>query len=99
MSPWDPRLQHGGPPCALAVHAIEAAFPRPDMRAARLVVDFLGPIPLAELTVQTEIVRSGKRIELARAVLSSAGRAVARAEVWRIAVGKRIDVPAAVLER
>ncbi len=99
MSPWDPRLQHGGPPCALAVHALEDAFPRPDMRIARLVVDFLGPIPLDVLTVQVDVVRSGKRIELARAVLASGGRAVVTAQAWRIAVREPIDVPQAVLRR
>ena len=47
MSPWDERLQHGGPPTALLARAITDAHPRDDMRIARVASEFLGPIPIA----------------------------------------------------
>jgi hypothetical protein len=86
-SPWDRRLQHGSPPSTLLVHAIERAHPRPEMRVARVNVEFLGPIPRDVLSVQTALVRPGRRIEMLEATLSDArDRAVATARVWRIAV-------------
>ncbi len=86
-SPWDRRLQHGSPPTTLLVHAIERVHPRPDVRVARVNVEFLGPIPLDELVVRTSLVRPGKRIEMLEATLENRdGRAVAIARVWRIAV-------------
>ena len=99
MSPWSPALQHGGPPCALAIHALERAYPRPDMRIARLVVDFLGGVPLGDMTVRTEILRPGKRIELSRTVLSCTGRDVVATQAWRIALRGDVPVPPTVAQR
>jgi len=87
-SPWDRRLQHGSPPTALLAYAAERAFPRPDVRVARVNVEFLGPIPRDVVTVTATVARPGKRIELLEAVLASErdGRDIATARIWRIAV-------------
>ena len=86
-SPWDRRLQHGSPPTTLLVHALERAYPRHDVRVARVNAEFLGPIPRDVLRVRTALVRPGKRIEMLESTLENAdGRAVAIARVWRIAV-------------
>jgi hypothetical protein len=85
VGPWDPGLQHGSPPAALLARAIEHAHPRPDLRIARIAYDFLGPVPAGELTIDTEIVRAGARIERSRARLLVGGRAAMEASVWRIA--------------
>src|SRR6185312_12277510 len=69
----------------LLVRAIEKAYPRDDARVARVSFDFLGPVPVADLTVETEQVRPGARVELARARLSAAGRTAMVASAWRIA--------------
>jgi hypothetical protein len=87
VGPWDPRLAHGSPPAALLAHAIEAAHPRPDLRIARIAYDFHGVVPASEVTIATEIVRPGARIELARAILSAGGRVAMEARAWRISVG------------
>ena len=76
--PWDPRMQHGGAPAALTVRAIEALAP--EMQLARLTVDFLGAVPLEPLTVEAEIWRPGRRMQLARASVAVAGgREICRA--------------------
>jgi hypothetical protein len=98
-SPWDDRLQHGGPPSALALHALGRAHPRPNMRVAQVVVNFLGVIPRSEMTADVTIERPGRRVELARIVLSARERPVVSAAVWRIAMRSDVAVPAAVLER
>src|SRR5258708_30257832 len=85
VGPWAPRLSHGSPPAALLVRAIEHARPRPDARVGRVSLDFHSPVPVAEVTVTTEMVRPGSRIELARARLSAGGKTAMEASAWRIA--------------
>jgi len=36
--PWDPRLQHGGPPAALLGRALEMRRTSPDARVASIVL-------------------------------------------------------------
>jgi hypothetical protein len=84
--PWDPKLQHGSPPAALLLRAIEKANPRDDARVARITFDFFGPVPVAEVSVVTEQVRPGARIELSRARLSAGGKTAMEASAWRIAL-------------
>ena len=85
MSPWDQAAQHGGPPTALLAACLDDAFGRPAMRVARISVDFLGPVPRAEVRVQTSLLRPGKRTQLSEATLWAGDRAVAVARVWHLA--------------
>ena len=87
VGPWDPNLQHGGPPAALLARAMLRAAARDDVRIAQFSLDFLGPVALGPMTVRAEVLRPGKRIELVTATASVAGRAALRASAWRIAVG------------
>jgi hypothetical protein len=82
--PWDERFQHGGPPSALLGRAIEQTEPREDVLVARLTVEILGPIPVGEVSLSSRVVRPGRSVELVEAVLSAAGRDVARATAWRV---------------
>lgn len=84
-SPWGPAQQHGGPPSALLARAIEGCGPRPEMAITRIAIDFLGPIPQGRVTVTTEVLRPGKRVELVEARLAVDGRVAAAARAWRIA--------------
>lgn len=106
-SPWDTKAQHGGPPCALIGHVIRENHPEPGFRIARLTVEFLGTIPRGDVTVQTEVIRDGRRIRLIEATMTSGGRKVALARAWQIATGsddllagaefmgaKEIEIPA-----
>ena len=84
--PWDPGLQHGGPPAALLGTVLEATAPRAGSRIGHFTLDFLGPVPLAPLQVSAEVVRPGRKIELLSATASVSGRPVLRATAWRLAV-------------
>jgi hypothetical protein len=95
VGPWDARLSHGSPPATLLLRAIEKAFPRDDVRVGRIALDFFGPVPVAELTVATEMVRPGSRVELSRGRLSANGKTAMEASVWRIAT-QPSRVPAVV---
>jgi Thioesterase-like superfamily len=85
MSPWDHASQHGGPPTALLAACLDDEFGRPAMRVARISMDFLGPVPRAEVRVQTSLLRPGKRTQLSEATLWAGDRPVAVARVWHLA--------------
>ena len=78
-SPWDPQQQHGGGPAALMARAIERLDKPAPMLLARLTIDFFGPVPLAPLEVEARIVRPGRRLQIAEAMLGSNGSTICRA--------------------
>lgn len=95
--PWDPRLQHAGPPSALLARAIEQHAGAWPGHIVRISVDILGPVPVAEVAVTTQVLRSGRSVELVQAELHSAGeaggdRVAARATAWRV-VDAKLDLP------
>ncbi|EIE99368.1 thioesterase family protein [Saccharomonospora glauca] len=90
--PWTPDAQHFGPPSALLVRALEALPQDGERRLARVTVEILGPAPLSELTVSSEVVRPGRSVELLSASLAANDRVVARASAWRLAVTDTTDV-------
>lgn len=82
--PWDAGAQHAGPPSALLGRAVERCAPRDDLVVARATVEILGPVPVAAVSVRAQVVRPGRSVELVEAVLSAAGRDVARMSAWRV---------------
>lgn len=91
--PWDARSQHGGPPSALLGRALERLAPRDDVVIARVTVELLGAVPVGELELRSRMVRPGRSVELAEAVLSAGGRDVARASAWRVRRTEGAAVP------
>jgi hypothetical protein len=95
--PWDANAQHAGPPSALLGYAIEhRAGARADMRLTRISFTITRPVPIATLEVRTEVVHSGRGIEIIAATLAAvddgvAGRVLMRAEAVLIRIA-----PAAV---
>jgi hypothetical protein len=84
IGPWSDDAQHGGPPSALAARALERHEPDDRQRLARVAVDILRPIPVGKLSVRTRMVRPGRRIALAEAVMEADGQEVLHARGWRI---------------
>ena len=66
--PWSPTHQHGGPPTALCARALERAAGEGTL-TMRLTFDFFRPIPITALSVKTEVVRAGRKVQRLRAVL------------------------------
>ncbi len=91
--PWDPQHQHGGPPSALLGRALERCAPRDDTLVARVTVELLGPVPVAELALRVRVARPGRSVELVEAALSAGGRDVARASAWRVLRTSAAAVP------
>lgn len=90
-STWTAAIQHGAPPSALLVRALERCEHRDDTRLSRVLIDLLGPVPAeGDMWVRARKERSGKQIELVSAELLAPGpdgtpRPVARASGWRLA--------------
>jgi hypothetical protein len=78
--PWDPGALHGGAPAALFVHAFEGCLEGAELQLARLTCEFVRPVPLAPLSVRTEVLRPGRRVTLLEAQIEDEhGVQVARA--------------------
>nr|MDT0667224.1 thioesterase family protein [Micromonospora sp. DSM 115978] len=85
--------QHGGPPSGLLALGVERCEPREDMTVARFTCELLGPVPVGEVDLRARVVRPGRSVELVEAVLSAAGRDVARASAWRVRRADADPVP------
>ena len=87
--PWNPDLQHGGPPCALVVRAAErlAAAERNDLIAYRLAAEFVGPVPVAEVSTEARIVRAARSGMLVDIRLAADGRDCLHGRVWLVRRG------------
>jgi hypothetical protein len=87
IGPWDPGLQHAGPPAALLAREATRAGSIDGGQTVRLAYDILGPVPVGPVRVRADVVRPGRRIELVEAVLSGADdRPLMRLTAWRMRV-------------
>jgi hypothetical protein len=87
--PWDPALQHGGPPSALLTRAIEQQPGTWPFTTVRVATEILGPVPVGEVHVSSTVARSGRSVELIEAEIAAGGRTAVKARAWRI---RRNDV-------
>lgn len=82
--PWAADALHGGAPSAALARAFERLKAPGPMLLARLTVEFLAPVPLAPLELRAEVVRPGRRLQLAEATIVADGREVCRARGVRL---------------
>jgi len=76
--PWTRDALHGGPSAALLAAAAQTALGG-GMFPSRLTVELLRPVPVAPLTVQTEVTRPGRKVRLVVVRLRTAETVVAAA--------------------
>jgi Thioesterase-like superfamily len=93
--PWDPGLQHAGPPAALLGRAVERLGDRGDLQVARVTFEVVRPLPIAELRVATRLLRGGRSVELVEATLLAGEAEVMRATALRVRTAD-LDLPAAL---
>jgi hypothetical protein len=96
--PWDPGMQHGSPPAALVVWAAERIATPVPMRVARVTVDLMRPVPVAPLTIESEVVREGRKIQLCAVRLLANGVVVVGATVLKIKLQADELPPEAAIE-
>ncbi|MEQ8347673.1 MAG: thioesterase family protein [Sneathiellaceae bacterium] len=82
--PWNPEMQHGGPPAAMMAWAAERLPAAAPMRVARLNIDLLRPVPLKPLKLASTVVREGRKIQVSLHSLSHDGKEVVRATALKI---------------
>jgi Acyl-CoA thioesterase C-terminal domain/Acyl-CoA thioesterase N-terminal domain len=89
--PWDVGAQHGGPPAALLVRAFEQLEGADALMLARLTFEFVRPVPLAELIVDAQIAKPGRRVQLLEgSIQTDDGTEVVRARALRV---QQADLP------
>ncbi len=88
--PWDPGLQHGGPPSALLAREFEALAG--DKRVIRLTVEMIRPIPIAPLSLTARVTRAGRKSAWLAGSLTCGDREVARATATAIRTTS-LDLP------
>ena len=64
---WYAEGQHGGPLAALIVSRIEKVPTLTEMEIARVTIEIFRVIPLSPLTIDTEVIREGKRVQTVQA--------------------------------
>lgn len=79
--PWDVRSQHAGPPSALVAGRMQAAV---DLPFARVTVEILRPVPVAELTVEVAVDRPGRAVTMVSGTVSDAAGPCVIARAWGI---------------
>jgi hypothetical protein len=83
--PWDAEAQHGGAPAALLMRAFERLPAEEGLQIARVTYELLRPVPLGELSVQAEVARRGRRVQLLEGVLRTLdGTEVVRARALQV---------------
>lgn len=83
--PWSPDAQHGSPIAALLVHCMERADAVAPLPVARVTIELLRPVPVAELVVHARVRRPGRLVRLLEAEALHEGTQVALGTAWVIA--------------
>ena len=88
VGPWSPAHQHGGPPAALMVRALERfGEDAAKFLVSRVTYDFLKPVPVGRCAVAVEVVKLGSRVQRLTARLLVDGDEVMRAAALRVRRG------------
>lgn len=92
QGPWDPGVQHGGAVAGLLARAVEQVPTPVPMRVARFTLDMLRRVPVKLLTISTEVLRAGKRIQTVRVDLRDGEVLVASAVAVSVRTGASFDL-------
>src|SRR3954453_19406304 len=85
IGPWEPKLQHAGPPAALLLPEAESPTAIHGGQTGRMGYAIFAPVPVGPVQVATSVVRPGRRIELVEAVLTADDeRPLMRLSAWRM---------------
>ena len=86
---WSDEAQHGSPPAGILARAIETVPTAAPMQVVRLTIDLFREVPLAPLHIETDVIRSRRRIQVVEARLLSDGRELGRATALKIRVSEQ----------
>ncbi len=77
-------MQHGSAPASLVAWAAERIPTPVPMHVARVTIDLMRPVPVAPLTLETEVLREGRKIQLCAVRLLADGVLTVGATVLKI---------------
>ncbi|MEV1179100.1 acyl-CoA thioesterase domain-containing protein [Nonomuraea sp. NPDC049784] len=89
--PWSSDMLHGRLLGGLAARAIERRYAQPGLHFARLTVDLFRNSPMVPVTVETSLVRSGRRILVADAIIATDQGVIGRASAVLLRQGEQPD--------
>jgi hypothetical protein len=92
IGPWTPTTQHGAAPASLVAWLADTMESRQPMQVARLSIDLLRPVPVAPLSIETEIIREGRKIQVASIRLLAEETEIVRATVLRVRVDNSLQL-------
>jgi hypothetical protein len=91
--PWDPGAQHAGPPSGLLGREIELVPGVEGFQVARVTFEILRPVPIGAVSVEAEVVRPGRSVQMIEGSLRGEdGAELIRARAWRIRQAE-IEIP------
>ena len=82
--PWDPGSQHAGPPSALLGREIEAMEGSEAFQMGRVVFEILRPVPIGPVSIETRVLRPGRKVRMVEASLSGEAGELMRATAWQL---------------
>jgi acyl-Coa thioesterase superfamily protein/acyl-CoA thioesterase superfamily protein len=82
--PWDPGAQHAGPLSALLGREIETLDESDGFQVGRVVFEILRPVPIGPVTVETRVLRPGRKVRMVEASLSGEAGELMRATAWQL---------------
>lgn len=88
---WQPGEQHLAPASGLVLAEVERRLPS-DKLVSRASFDVLGVIHSGEFTIDVEVVRPGRSIELVEASMRHGDLTSIRARIWRLAATDTMKV-------
>src|SRR6201747_2711821 len=95
--PWDASMQHASAPAALVTWAAEAIPTAAPMQIVRVTIDLMRPVPVAALTIETEVLREGRKIQLCAIRLLANDVVVVRATVLKVRAD-RLPLPSDIAD-
>ena len=91
QGPWRPGTLHGRAISGAMAHAVERRYLALDQAVARMTVDLYRPAPREPLTIETLLVRDGRRIRVVDAALVISGNTYAQGRFVILRHGEQPD--------
>ena len=92
LGPWTPEHLHGGPVAALIAREAQFCEPDENLRVARLTVELIRPVSLAPISLESRLIRPGRKVQIVEVIARQDGIEVALGRALRIRTAE-VDLP------
>jgi hypothetical protein len=76
--PWNDKFLHGGAAAGLLAHALDSTRGDSALISTKMTFDLMRPVPVAPLSIDTQVVRDGRRVRYVDATIHWEGNLIAR---------------------